>query len=107
MDAAYLARGLLAAALGLAPLNSAGAAALGPGEGAWRDAGLGAVRGVTIGPIESTRHPGKGYGTAASARTMADAAALGATWVSLTPFGRAWDLAPSGVDLTFETPFAA
>ena len=30
---------------------------------------------------------------------------MGATWVSLTPFGRTWDLKPTGVDLTFEVPF--
>jgi hypothetical protein len=36
---------------------------------------------------------------------MHEAATLGATWVSLTPFGRTWDLAPSGVDTTFEAPF--
>ncbi|HEX6764133.1 MAG TPA: hypothetical protein VF103_01620, partial [Polyangiaceae bacterium] len=35
---------------------------LGSGSGAWADAGLGAIRGITIGPIESGLHPGKGYG---------------------------------------------
>jgi hypothetical protein len=71
----------------------------------WSERSLGAVRGLTVGPIESALHPGKGYGTDASARAMDEAAAMGATWVSLTPFGRVWDLAPSGVDLTFEAPF--
>jgi hypothetical protein len=64
------------------------------------------VRGMTIGPIESSLHPGKGYGTAACARTMAELARMGATWVSLTPYGRVWNLAPSGIDWTFEAPFA-
>lgn len=36
---------------------------------------------------------------------MDEAVAMGATWVSLTPFGRVWDLAPRGIDLTFEAPF--
>jgi hypothetical protein len=63
------------------------------------------VRGMTIGPIESALHPDKGYGTAACARTMAELARMGATWVSLTPYGRIWNLAPSGIDWTFEAPF--
>ncbi len=75
------------------------------GAEAWRDAGLGGVRGITIGPIESLRHKGKGYGSRPSARSMDEAAAMGANWVSLTPFGRTWDLKPTGVDLTFEAPF--
>jgi hypothetical protein len=64
-----------------------------------------AIRGVTVGPIESALHPDRGYGTASSARTMRDLARLGATWVSLTPFGRIADLHPTGIDWTFETPF--
>jgi len=71
----------------------------------WAESGRGTVRGITVGPIESALHPGKGYGTAASHRTMVDARRLGATWVSLTPFGRVLDLAPTGVDLRFEAPF--
>jgi hypothetical protein len=63
------------------------------------------MRGVTVGPIESTVHPDKGYGSAACARTMADLARMGATWVSLTPYGRVFDLAPTGIDWSFEAPF--
>ncbi len=63
------------------------------------------IRGMTIGPIESAVHPGKGYGSAACARTMAELSRMGATWVSLTPYGRVWDLAPSGIDWTFESHF--
>lgn len=77
-----------------------------PGAEAWAEAGWGGVRGVTVGPIESLRHAGKGYGTAASARAMDEAVQLGATWVSLTPFGRVGDLGGEGVDLVFEAPFA-
>jgi hypothetical protein len=32
---------------------------------------------------------------------------MGATWISLTPFGRIADLSPSGVAQTFEAPFEA
>ncbi|MDC0748291.1 glycoside hydrolase family 113 [Polyangium mundeleinium] len=76
------------------------------GPTAWADASRGGIRGLTIGPIESLRHAGKGYGSPASGRAMDEAKALGSTWVSLTPFGRVWDLKPNGIDLTFEAPFA-
>lgn len=78
---------------------------LGPGADGWAESGLGGIRGMTIGPIENLRHAGKGYGSEACARSMDEAARMGATWVSLTPFGRTWDLKPTGVDLTFEAPF--
>lgn len=75
------------------------------GAEAWRDSGRGGVRGITIGPIESTLHPGKGYGTDTFVRSLDACRRLGANWVSLTPFGRVWDLKPTGVDPTFEAPF--
>ncbi|MDX2055451.1 MAG: hypothetical protein SFV15_23820 [Polyangiaceae bacterium] len=65
------------------------------------------VRGVTIGPIENSLHPGRGYGSPAYEKTLDEAARMGATWVSLTPFGRVWDLTPSGISSTFEAPFEA
>ena len=65
-----------------------------------------AMRGVTIGPIESALHPGRGYGSPAFERGLDEAVRLGATWISLTTFGRAWDLQATGVDKTFELPFA-
>ena len=77
--------------------------ALGARADAW--AGRGGVRGITIGPIESLLHPGVGYGSPAYERTLDEAVRNGATWVSLTPFGRTADLAPTGIDLTFEAPF--
>ncbi len=64
------------------------------------------IRGMTVGPIESSVHPGKGYGSAACERTMAELARMGATWVSVTPYGRVWDLSPTGIDWTFEAPFS-
>lgn len=63
-----------------------------------------AIRGVTIGPIESTLHPGRGYGSPAFERCLDEAVRLGATWISLTPFGRAWDLKATGIDKSFELP---
>lgn len=69
--------------------------------------GLGdaAIRGITIGPIESGLHPGRGYGSEPFARGLDEAVRLGATWISLTPFGRAWSLQATGVSKTFELDF--
>jgi len=75
-------------------------------ERAWQRAGYGAIRGVTIGPIESALHPGKGYGSPAFEQTLTEAQRLGATWVSLTPFARVWDLHGTGISLSFEAPFS-
>jgi hypothetical protein len=65
-----------------------------------------AMRGVTIGPIESALHPGRGYGSPAFERGLDEAVRLGATWISLTPFGRAWDLKATGIDRMFELPLS-
>ena len=35
------------------------------GRLAWSESGAGAIRGITIGPIENTLHPNKGYGSEA------------------------------------------
>ena len=91
------------------PLALAVAAQLGlatPGPDAWTRAELGGVRGVTIGPIENGYHPGVGYGSPAYDRTLAESRMMGATWVAITPFGRVSDLSGSGIDLSFEAPFA-
>jgi len=72
----------------------------------WRDAGLRAARGMTIGPIENAYHPGLGYGSPAYGRTLDEVKQKGAEWVAITPFGRVGDLAGRGVDPTFEAPFA-
>jgi hypothetical protein len=94
---------------GAVPLALAVAAQLAlaaPGPGAWLRAELGGVRGITVGPIENGYHPGVGYGSAAYDRTLVESRAMGATWVAVTPFGRVADLSGSGVDLSFEAPFA-
>jgi len=64
-----------------------------------------AFRGITIGPIESALHPDKGYGSEPFRTTLHEARRLGATWVSLTPFGRVADLRPTGVSWTFEEKY--
>ena len=71
---------------------------------AWQTSKLKAIRGVTIGPIENKLHPDRGYGSDRCARTMEEARRMGANWVSLTPFGRVWDLSSSGIALDFEAP---
>ena len=76
-----------------------------PRANGWAELGQSAIRGVTIGPIESALHPGKGYGSASCARSLGEARRMGANWVSLTPFGRVWDLTPTGVSPTFELDF--
>lgn len=60
---------------------------------------------MTIGPIESALHPDRGYGTQAFERCLVEVRNLGGNWVSLTPFGRVWDLDSTGVDPSFEAPF--
>ena len=64
------------------------------------------IRGVTVGPIENQRHAGHGYGSRACNRTMLEVKRMGGNWVSLTPFGRIWDIHPTGVAMNFEVPFA-
>lgn len=80
-------------------------AAAAPGAETWARAGIGGIRGVTIGPIENAYHPGVGYGSPAFDRTLAEAQAAGATWIAITPFGRVANLSSTTIDLTFEVPF--
>jgi hypothetical protein len=77
-----------------------------PGEEGWADAELGAIRGITVGPIENSLHPEGGYGTPRGREALVEAKAMGASWVALTPFGRVWDLTGGGVDLVFEEDLA-
>jgi hypothetical protein len=66
----------------------------------------GAIRGITVGPIENQLHPGHGYGSPPCARTMTEIRRMGGNWVSITPFGRVADLHPSGIAMNFEAPFS-
>ena len=79
--------------------------ALGPGQDAWRAQGREAIRGVTIGPIESSQQPGRGYGTRYTAELLDHLAAMGVNWVSVTPFGRLWSLDDTLVKMDFEAPY--
>ncbi|MGZ3451857.1 MAG: glycoside hydrolase family 113 [Polyangiales bacterium] len=76
-----------------------------PGPLGWQAAGLPAVRGMTIGPIENALHPNVGYGSATCGTSFDVAKDLGATWVAITPFGRMWSTRTTSVDLSFEQPF--
>ncbi len=81
-------------------------ALLAPSADAWSLNVGRAIRGITLGPIESSLHPNRGYGSPACQRALAEARALGANWVSLTPFGRVWDKQSTGISLSFEQPYA-
>ena len=76
------------------------------GASGLRDAAIPAIRGLTIGPIESYLQPGRGYGSEAFERTLDEVVRVGGNWISLTVFGRVWDKQGSGVTLDFERPFA-
>jgi hypothetical protein len=93
---------LVAASLGDGALKPD---ALAPVADAWTMTGWGGIRGVTIGPIENLRHAGHGYGSEASLRALDEAREMGATWVSVTPFGRVSGLHPLGIDMSFEAPY--
>jgi len=88
-----------------AGLVALGAIAMSTGASGQTMGGQLGIRGVTVGPIESALHPGKGYGSAACARTMGELVRIGANWASVTPYGRIADLAPTGIDWSFEAPF--
>lgn len=97
---------LAAALLGLAAEARADTGWLRAGGAeAWSRRAAGGVRGLTVGPIESLRHPGRGYGSEAYGRALDEAVEMGATWVSLTPFGRVASLQSTQVSLEFEAPF--
>ncbi len=49
-----------------------------------------AIRGVTVGPVESVHLATKDYGTRASAALLDELKRLGVNWISLTPYGRMW-----------------
>lgn len=75
------------------------------GDEGWADALRGGIRGATIGPIESSLFPGRGYGTASTEALLDHLARRGVTWVSVTPFGRIWDLRSTEILMDFEAPY--
>jgi hypothetical protein len=80
--------------------------ALPPGREGFRHAGGAAIRGVTIGPIESSQWQAQGYGSEVSAALLDELARMGVNWVSLTPFGRVWSLRSTSIQMDFEAPHA-
>ncbi len=78
-------------------------ALLPPGSAAWSESARGAIRGVTVGPIESALHPKRGYGSEPFERSLLEAKRLGSSWVSLTPFARVNDLKSTGISLSFRS----
>jgi hypothetical protein len=80
------------------------------GADAWTELGLGGMRGVTVGPIESSQQRGPngeslGYGSEASEELLDHLVAMGVTWVSITPFGRIWALDTPEIEMDFEAPY--
>ncbi len=65
-----------------------------------------AIRGVTVGPIESSQQAGRGYGTPYSAALLDEVVRLGANAISITPFGRIWSLQSTEISMDFEAPYA-
>ena len=63
------------------------------------------IRGITIGPIESSQQAGRGYGTPYSEALLDELVRLGANAIALTPFGRLWSLSSTEIELDFEAPY--
>ncbi len=76
------------------------------GKLGWHEAGRRGIRGITVGPIESSQQPGRGYGTPYTEELLDELARMGTNWVSVTPFGRIWSLTSTDILLDFEAPFA-
>lgn len=75
------------------------------GRDGFRAAGYEAIRGITVGPIESAQQPGRGYGTDYTERLLDHLARMGVNWVSITPFARIWDLSSTEIAMDFEAPY--
>jgi hypothetical protein len=69
------------------------------------EAGIPAFRGVTVGPIENSQQPGRGYGTPYSEALLDHLVRMGVTWISVTPFGRIWSLDSTEIYMDFEAPY--
>ena len=64
-----------------------------------------AIRGITVGPIESSLQPGRGYGTPYTAELLDELVRMGVNWVSVTPFGRIWSIEHTEILMDFEAPY--
>jgi len=78
---------------------------LAAGTTTWAAEEPAAIRGITVGPIESSQQPGRGYGTHYTETLLDELAARGVNWISVTPFGRIWSLSSTEVLLDFEAPY--
>ncbi len=87
------------------PAGAPPAGVLPRGDEAWFEAGREGIRGVTIGPIESSLFPGRGYGTPSTAALLDFLWRRGVRWVSITPFGRIWSLSSTHIQMDFEAPY--
>jgi hypothetical protein len=65
-----------------------------------------AIRGITVGPIESSQQQGRGYGTAHTEALLDHLVKQGANSISITPFGRLWSLTSTDIVMDFEAPYA-
>jgi len=65
-----------------------------------------AIRGVTIGPIESSQQAADGYGSERSGALLDELVRMGVNAISITPFGRIWSLESTEIAWDFETPYA-
>jgi len=95
----------LIVALFLAPAPARAWHGLPAGATGWLEAGLPAVRGITVGPIESSQLPGRGYGTVYTETLLDELQRLGANWISVTPFGRLWSLSSTDIERDFEADY--
>lgn len=75
------------------------------GDDAWFAMGERGIRGATIGPIENSLFPGRGYGTPSTGALLDYLERRGVNWVSITPFGRIWDLGSTEILMDFEAPY--
>ena len=91
--------------VGLPPAPARAFRPLPDGATGWQEAGLGAVRGITVGPIESSQLQGRGYGTPYSEELLDELQRLGVNWISVTPFGRLWSLSSTVIERDFEAPY--
>lgn len=76
-----------------------------PGPNGFRETFGEGIRGVTVGPIESSQQPGRGYGTEYTERLLDHLAGMGVNWISITPFGRIWSLSSTHISMDFEAPY--
>lgn len=78
---------------------------LAPGPEGWSETFEEGIRGVTIGPIESSQQRGRGYGTPYTEALLDHLASMGVNWISITPFGRIWSLSSTSIRMDFEAPY--